>query len=141
MGGLGIAEIAAGLAKPFFGLIDELVTTDEEKAKARLVALEMQVNMAAQLLDYEKERMKLQQQVITAEAQSASAITRMWRPITMLTFLAMVVSFWLGYAPANVEPYLPELFSLIKLGLGGYVVGRSAEKVIPQVANIFKDKA
>lgn len=138
---IGIAEVAAGIAKPLFGLIDELFTSDEEKAKARLVALQMQVEMAGKLLEYETERVKMQQQVITAEANSDSALTRLWRPITMLTFLAMVVSYWLGYAPPNVEPYLPDLFDLIKLGLGGYVIGRSAEKVVPQVAKMFKDKA
>ena len=141
MGGLGIAEVVSGIAKPFAELIDNLFTSDDERAQARIALLSMQVDMGSKLLEYEKERMALQSQIIQAEAKSGSWITRSWRPITMLTFLGMVVLFWFGQTPPNVEPYLPELFGLIKIGLGGYVIGRSAEKVVPQVAAMFKKDA
>ena len=67
--------------------------------------------------------------VIKAEGASEHWLVAAWRPITMLTFLGMVVSWWFGYTPENVtEPQVIELFSLLKIGLGGYVVGRSIEK-------------
>lgn len=138
MGGLGIAEVVAGIAQPFANLIDELFTSDDEKAQAKIALLGMQVDMGSKLLDYEKARMEMQQQIIAAEAKSGHLITSIWRPLTMLTFLAMLVMFWFGYTPPNVEPYLPDLFGLIKIGLGGYVVGRTAEKVVPQIGNMLK---
>lgn len=134
-------QLLGALVKPVTDLIDDLHTSDEEKGRIRTAIMGVQVQMGMKLLDYETKRMEMQSAIIQAEAKSGSWITRSWRPLTMLTFLGMLVSFWFGYTPPNVEPYLPDLFDLIKLGLGGYVIGRSAEKVIPQVANIFKKDA
>lgn len=137
-----ISSIVKGVVGPLFGLIDNLHTSEEEKRELTLQAIAMQIEMGSKFLDYENERLKLQQQVITAEAQSASAITRMWRPITMLTFLGLVVSYWLGYTPPNVTPdMLDNVFDLIQLGLGGYVIGRSAEKVALPIINQLKKGA
>ena len=75
--------------------------------------------------------------IISAEANSTHWLAAIWRPFTMLVFLSMVVSWWFGYVPPNVtDALILELFGIIKLGLGGYLVGRSAEKV----AKIWKDK-
>ena len=58
----------------------------------------------------------------------------------MLTFLALIVNHWLGIYPTNVtEAQSLELMSIIKIGLGGYVIGRSAEKIAPQFANKSKN--
>lgn len=134
-------QALAGIVKPVTDLIDNLHTSDEEKGKLRIAILATQVQMGEKLLDYEKQRMEMQSKIIQSEATSESALTRMWRPITMLTFLGMTVAYWLGYTPPNVsEAVLMEVFGLIKLGLGGYVVGRSAEKVVPQVAKMFKSE-
>jgi len=36
---------------------------------------------------------------------------------------------------------LPEdLWGLMKIGVGGYVVGRSAEKIVPQIVEVLKKK-
>lgn len=134
-------EILGAVVKPVADLIDDLHTSDEEKAKLRMGVMGVQVEMGSKLLEYEKARLEAQQKIVEAEAKSGNIITSMWRPITMLTFLVMIVMFWFGYTPPNVEPYLPDLFGLIKIGLGGYVIGRSAEKVVPQVAQIFKKDA
>lgn len=66
--------------------------------------------------------------VIIAEAQSDSWLTRSWRPITMLTFVSLIVAHWMGWSQPNLsEAQLLSLFDLVKIGLGGYVIGRSAE--------------
>ena len=67
--------------------------------------------------------------IIVAEAKG-SFLQRNWRPITMLTFVGLVVCRWLGLTDTTVsEPVELQLMALIKIGLGGYVVGRSAEKI------------
>jgi Holin of 3TMs, for gene-transfer release len=77
--------------------------------------------------------------IVAAEAQSGSWLTRSWRPITMLTFLWLIVSYWYGWHAANLSDALvDQLFQIIKIGLGGYVVGRSAEKVAPVIAAVLK---
>lgn len=139
---MGIAEIIAGIIGPVSKILDDAFTNDEERAAAQLAFMQMQVQMGAKLLEYETARMEMQQKIITAEATSQSWLTRMWRPITMVTFLMMLVSYWLGYTPPNItEALVQDLFGLIKLGLGGYVIGRSAEKVVPKIAEVFKQQA
>ena len=71
--------------------------------------------------------------VITAEAQSESWITRSWRPITMLTFVALVAAHWLGFTAENITPdEISSLLDIVKIGLGGYMVSRGAEKSIKE---------
>lgn len=52
-------------------------------------------------------------------------LTATWRPVTMLVFVALIVVAQLGLTPPVPEPMWP----LLQLGLGGYVLGRSAEKI------------
>lgn len=76
-------------------------------------------------------------QIITAEATSESWLTRMWRPLTMVLFVSLVVSYWFGYSPVNLNepmsPTLKEIFELIKIGLIGYIPARTIDKVVTQI--------
>jgi hypothetical protein len=75
--------------------------------------------------------------VIIAEAKGESFLQRNWRPILMLSFTAIIVNNYI------LAPYLdavfgsgiqltipPDMWNLLKIGVGGYIVGRSAEKGI-----------
>lgn len=78
--------------------------------------------------------------VIVAEASSEHWVTSAWRPITMLIFAGIIANNYI-LAPyiglllgVDIVLEAPEpLWDLLKIGLGGYVVGRSAEKVARQV--------
>jgi hypothetical protein len=73
--------------------------------------------------------------IIKAEAQSEHWLAACWRPILMLTFGGLIVARWLGWsAPGISEAEVLKLWDIVQLGLGGYVIGRSIEKVAPQVA-------
>lgn len=76
-----------------------------------------------------------QAQIVAAEAASKSWLASSWRPLTMLTFVFLIVSRWFGFAAPNLSPeeYL-KLWDIVELGLGGYVVGRSVEKIAPPIA-------
>lgn len=77
--------------------------------------------------------------IIKAEAQSVHWLTANWRPITMLTFVGLVVARWMGWtAPGMTEAEYLSIYDLIKIGLGGYVVGRSLEKLAPSIAAALK---
>jgi hypothetical protein len=79
---------------------------------------------------YEAQLLDGQQKVIAAEATSGNWLTSSWRPITMLTFLGLTVADSLAWLPNRLAP---EAWQLLQLGLGGYVVGRSVEKVAPAI--------
>ena len=73
--------------------------------------------------------------VVLAEAKGESWLQRSWRPILMLTFGVLIVARWLGLAaPGLTEAEYLRLWSIVEIGLGGYVVGRSVEKVAATVA-------
>lgn len=75
--------------------------------------------------------------IIVAEASSESWLAQSWRPITMLTFVFLIVSYWYGLtAIAVTAEVVQSLMTLLQYGLGGYVVGRSAEKIV----KTWKDK-
>ena len=74
--------------------------------------------------------------IIIAEAQGGSWIQRSWRPITMLTFVFIIANNYIlvPYAVAfGAEvPMLdipPGMWSLLTVGIGGYIGGRTYEKV------------
>ena len=75
--------------------------------------------------------------IISDEAKSEHWLASSWRPLVMLTFTALIVARWLGYsAPGISEAEVLKLWDIVQLGLGGYVIGRSAEKIVPQLAQI-----
>lgn len=73
--------------------------------------------------------------IVQAEAQSEHWLASSWRPITMLIFVGLITARWFGLAAPGLDPdeYM-KLWDIVQFGLGGYVVGRSAEKTVPAVA-------
>ena len=87
---------------------------------------EKKAELEAQLLTIEANIKQAQANVIMSEANGQSWLQRSWRPITMLTFLLLVVLDSFGWLPFRLAK---EAWELLKIGLGGYVIGRSAETV------------
>lgn len=128
-----------GLIGTIGGVVDEFVTSDEERLQLKSAFATVQLQAVEQALAFERAALEAQANVLTTEAKSESWITRSWRPIVMLTFTAVIVLAQFGVGPE----VSPEMWPLLKLGLGGYVIGRSAEKIIPQTVSAMKarDKA
>lgn len=77
--------------------------------------------------------------IIKTEAQSQHWLAAIWRPVVMLVFTGLIVARWFGWAAPNLsEAEYLKLWSIVEFGLGGYVVGRSMEKVAPTIAGAFK---
>lgn len=80
-----------------------------------------------------------QANIVQAEAASSNWLASSWRPITMLTFVALIVARWFGWAAPNLtEAEYLKLWDIVQIGIGGYVVGRSVEKVVPALADALK---
>ena len=78
---------------------------------------------------------------IQAEVHSKSWLARNWRPIAMLTFIGLIVAHWFGWtAPNLTEAEILSLLNLVKIGLGGYIGGRTVEKIAPGIINAIKKK-
>jgi hypothetical protein len=117
-----------------FGLVDDLHTSDEEKLQLKTSLLQIQTGVVSEVIQAESRMAEMQANIVTAEAQSSHWLTSTWRPITMLTFLVLIVLAQLGFT----SPVPEDMWPLLKLGLGGYVIGRSVEKTVPSVLTSLK---
>lgn len=77
--------------------------------------------------------------IIQTESKGESWLQRNWRPVTMMTFLALISARWLGFSPPGMsEAEVLAAWNLMELGLGGYVIGRSAEKALPSIVELAR---
>lgn len=123
---MNIIELISGIFKPAAELIDELHTSEEERLKQRARLMDVQAAAMQRVFDYERTILESQSKIIHAESSSEHWLTATWRPITMLTFLILAVGDALGLLP---NPLRNEAWFLLEIGLGGYIVGRSGEKL------------
>jgi len=138
---MSIFDIIGSILKPARDIVDEIITSDEEKLQAQAKLQELQNALEEQVLGYESKVAEYKQKVLVAEAQGESGIQRSWRPITMLTFvfiifnnfvLAPYVMAFGGSVPTLEIP--PGMWALLNVGIGGYIASRGVEKVF-QIRN------
>ena len=132
-----IGDIVQGASK----IIDSLHTSDEERLAAKGKLADLQIRMNERALEYEAARLKESAAIVRAEAGSDRWLVSSWRPLVMLTFAGLLVMHWLGFTAENLgEAEVLGLLDIVKLGLGGYVIGRSAEKIIPSTVRALKQR-
>lgn len=102
-----------------------------------------QLELIQKLNEAESKFVQAQAQIISSEAKSEHWITSAWRPLTMLIFTAIIANNYILVPYINSfgasVPILElndQMWELLKLGIGGYIVGRSVEKT----ATIWKTK-
>jgi len=82
-----------------------------------------------------------QADIVKTEAASSHWLAANWRPLLMLVFGGLIVARWFGWAAPNLsEAEYLKLWSIVEFGLGGYVVGRSVEKIAGPVADAFSKR-
>jgi hypothetical protein len=129
--GLGIKELISGIFEPAADLIDSMHTSEEERIKAKTKMLEVQTVVFAKVLDYESRALEARENIVASEAKSDHWLAANWRPLTMLTFVALAVVDAFGVVQMQTgSPLNEEAWGLLKLGIGGYIGGRSAEKIV-----------
>jgi|TARA_B110000093_G_C12910381_1_gene384481 hypothetical protein len=109
--------------KDLLGGLDKLFTSKEEKIKAESIIKEI-------ILQKKLELQQMQTDIILAEAKG-NWLQRSWRPILMLSFgfIVIYVKFLAPIFGFTIPILEIEFWELLKIGIGGYVVGRSAEKI------------
>ena len=124
----------APLAKILFNTIDKAVPDKDlqEKLKAQL---------QTQLLQSHTQELTAAAKIIEAEAK-AGWFASSWRPLLMYVLIFILVwNYVIGpvikvFTGAVISFELPgDVWTLLNVGLGGYVVGRSAESVARTLAN------
>ena len=122
---------------PIVGDVIKRVLPEDKDKRADI---EREINMA--LLGNSAAIEQAAASVILAESKSEHWITATWRPILMLTITAIVGWNFLiaplielavllstnDQVPLSI-PLPEQLWNLLMIGVGGYVVGRSGEKI------------
>lgn len=124
---MNLISLVSNIFAPFAKLIDDVHTSDEEKEVLKNQAQTIQNTITSQIIEYERKLLDSQAKIITSEATGESWMQRNWRPITMLTFLVLVVCDSFGWL---VNPLSGEAWVLLQIGLGGYVGSRGLEKTV-----------
>lgn len=126
---IGMLGAVAPMVKTLFSTIDKTI---DNKADAE----KMKQNIQQQLISGQLKELEAQASIITAEAKGGW-LQRNWRPLLMLTFAGLVVAHWFGFTAPNIpESVQNSLLNIVLVGMGGYIVGRSGEKIMDK----FKDK-
>lgn len=72
--------------------------------------------------------------IIAAENASGYWLSAVWRPMLMVFFAILIGSFWFGYVPPHLNqpmsPMMTEIFTILKIGIGGYIPARTLEKIV-----------
>ena len=128
----------APLAKILFNTIDKAVPDKDlqEKLKSQLQTQLLQSNTA---------ELQAAAKIVEAEAK-AGWFAASWRPLLMYVLIFILVwNYVLGpvilfFFKASITIQLPgDVWTLLQIGLGGYVVGRSGESIARTLANKTKE--
>lgn len=130
-----LSAIFQPIADAVGGIVSEIVVDKDQR-------LQLEAALRTKLMDVWSTQVDAAQAVIVAEAQGESWMQRNWRPSLMflimflLLFNGMIVplidTIW-GVKLPILEAYsaIPEkMWSLLQIGIGGYIVSRGGEKMV-----------
>lgn len=121
----GVKEVADSVGN----VLDKVITNDEERLVAKNELTRLVTDKLTELASFQRE-------VLLAE-MNGSILQRSWRPIVMLAFAGIVV-YAKFVAPAFHLPSAElddNFWNLLEIGMGGYVVGRTLEKMTEKVTD------
>lgn len=124
------------ILKALSSLLPSVGRTIEKVVKDKDLAAKLQFEIEKDLIGFQSQVVEAKAAIIVAEAQGQSWMQRNWRPLTMLTFVSIIannyilvpymVSFGLEVPMLDIPP---GMWSLLTVGIGGYIGGRTYEKV------------
>jgi len=117
------------IAKIALGVIDKSVEDKDLKDK-------LKSQITSQMLDNNSKELQSAASIIKAEASSQHWLTATWRPALMWICIIVIFNNYilLPFASiifgVSIELSIPDpMWNLLTIGVGGYIAGRSAEKV------------
>ena len=115
-----MVERVKGVVSAVGGVIDRLTLPAREKKQ-------LETDLMRIFIEWEKRVMEALAAVLTEEARG-TWLQRSWRPLVMLTFALIVLAGTFTSLPMLADT--SRFWDLLEIGLGGYVVGRSGEKIV-----------
>ena len=109
-----------GIVSAVGELVDRLTLPAREKKQ-------LETDLLRVFMEWEQRVMEARSAVLVEEARG-TWLQRSWRPMVMLTFAVIVL---VGtFVSLPILDDTSRFWDLLEIGLGGYVVGRSGEKIV-----------
>ncbi|CCQ72301.1 3TM-type holin [Magnetospira sp. QH-2] len=118
-----IGALIGPLLSGLFSVVDKAVEDEDEKNKIK-------GELQTMVLTGQMKEIEQAASIIVAEANGESWLQRNWRPLLMCLFGVIIANNYI-VSPITGSPMMPlppDMWELLKIGVGGYVVGRSVEK-------------
>ena len=126
---LPLLNAVGPIAKIVGGIVDKAVPDKDLKEK-----LKHELN--TQLINGDHEELIAKSKIVQAEASSKHWLTATWRPALMWICIIVIANNYIISPILNailgtvIELSIPDqMWNLLTIGVGGYIAGRSAEKV------------
>lgn len=134
---MSIASILVGaLASPLTSSIVEIVKDYNGK---KINEKEIEATVKQAIITASASLAKEQAGIISKELDGKDLISRIWRPVVVLTCTSVLMAYaiifpvmvaWFGFAPVKVgDQLLSWIFTLVSMGLGGYLGSTAIENI------------
>jgi len=132
--GAGVKETVDSIGNA----IDKIDKSDE-KLELQLKFKELIVTVAGALIGYQSKLLEGQTKIIESEAKGASWLQRNWRPMLMCMCMFIIFSNYVLVPFFHITPPVLDdhIWDLMQMGVGGYVVGRSVEKITENLGSVL----
>jgi hypothetical protein len=121
-----ISAIGSGVAA-FFGFKGEQAKTVQDA-----------IGLLKSINDVDAQSAAASAQVLSAIMSQGSVLERLWRPLLMVMCMVILGAYFFGYQPPNINaplsPMMEEIFTLLKIGVGGYIPARTVEKIVKDLS-------
>jgi hypothetical protein len=124
--GTGAKEVVDSI-----GTAIDKIDKSDEKLELQLKYKELLINIEGACIDYESKLLASKTTIIESEAKGESWLQRNWRPMLMCICMIIVFNNYIlvPYFNLPVTTLDDHIWQLMDLGVGGYVAGRSLEKI------------
>lgn len=139
--GTGAKEIVDSI-----GTAIDKIDKSDEKLELQLKYKELLMNIEGACIDYESKLLDSRSKIVESETKGESWLQRNWRPLLMCICMFIVFNNYVlvPYFNLPVTTLDDHIWTLMDLGVGGYVAGRSLEKISenlgPVLYNVRKRK-
>lgn len=139
-----LGKILGAGAKETIDAVGNLIDTidkSDEKLELQYKYKELLISIESEIIHYQSKLVESQSKIIVAEAKGESWLQRNWRPMLMLICMFIVCSNYI-LVPFFDIPCVTldeHIWGLMELGVGGYVVGRSVEKVTENLGHVLQN--
>lgn len=135
-----IAAILKVVAGPLIGKLVDLYKSYNQK---QITEEALRRDIEKVVLGTFNDVAKTQSEVIVAEMNADGWLQRNWRPIVAICFAAIPLFYglfmpitvaWFGFAPVRIgDDLLKWIMDVVMVCLGGYIGGRSLEKITDKI--------